>query len=593
MQLYAGTTRKPVHGSLTGTPKEVKKHLEMGVQMNRAKLAMLASTSLCLSCGFSYAADLPLKAPVAPVAAVDPWVGWYAGGNLGYSWGKTDTDTSVKPFTQENFQDNFFTFPFPGGASSTSSKVNGVIGGGQVGYVGRIAPHWLGGIEADIQGSGQRGSAHGGFAGNTNLCTSEFCSFTSAHDLTSKLGWFGTFRGRAGFESNGLWIYGTGGLAFGEVSVSGNNSLALISNAGEGLVGSYSTPFSYSQFKAGWTAGVGIEGLVGNGPWRWKVEYLHIDLGSINGGAFGGASPANTLPSILVNTTRFTDDILRVGFNYKFDSDRPVVADMPVKARALPSAAPSWTGWYAGVNAGYIDSLGRTSTNAVILATDTSPANEDPNAGNIANTATNQFNNRSSGFLGGAQAGYNYQFSRSFVAGLETDIQGSTLRQNLNVTSTEGQVGGPFWVTTTTVSNRLDYLGTVRGRIGVTPISNLLLYSTGGLAYGGVSSSTQINFNNTGGAVPGSSSGSFSDTRFGWTAGGGLEWMFSPNWTARLEYLYYDLGSAKYATGGYSVDLGLTNFPDRGIQSVGTSTTTHFNGNIVRVGVNYKFGGGS
>jgi outer membrane immunogenic protein len=254
---------------------------------------------------------------------------------------------------------------------------------------------------------------------------------------------------------------------------------------------------------------------------------------------------------------------------------------------------------YAGVNAGYIDSLGRTNTDAAILAT--GQFSDSRSAGDIASTATNQFNNRSSGFLGGAQAGYNYQFSRSFVAGLEADIQGSTLRQNLNVTSTEGQLNvfggspGPFWVTTTTVSNRLDYLGTMRARLGVIPTPNLLLYSTGGLAYGGVSSSTQINFNNTGGAVPGSSSGSFSGTRVGWTVGGGLEWMFSPNWTTKLEYLYYDLGSARYATGGYSADLGFfsTGFPDSGVQTVGTSTTTHFNGNIVRVGVNYKFGGGS
>jgi outer membrane immunogenic protein len=569
----------------------------LGVFMNRAKLAMLASTSLCLSFGFSHAADLPLKAPIAPVAAVDPWVGWYAGENLGYSWGRSNTDVAVKPFMQENFGGNFFTFPFPGGASSTSSKVNGVIGGAQFGYVGRIAPHWLGGIEVDIQGSGQRGSAHGGFAGNTTLCTSGVCSFTSAHDITARLNWFGTFRGRAGFESNGLWIYGTAGLAFGEVSASGSNSLSLFDNVSQSSVGSYSTPFSYSQLKGGWAGGVGIEGLVGNSPWRWKVEYLHIDLGSINGGAFGGASPFNILPSILVNTTRFTDDILRVGFNYKFDSDRPVVPDMPVKARALPPGGPSWTGWYAGINAGYIDSVGRTNTDAVILA---GPSVDTNDAGDLASTATNQFNNRSSGFLGGAQAGYNYQFSRSFVAGLEADIQGSTLRQNLSVTSTEGRLNnsfvggpGPFWVTTTTVSNRLDYLGTVRGRLGVTPTPTLLLYSTGGLAYGGARSSTQLNFNNTdttGTVIPGSTSGSFSDTRFGWTAGGGLEWMFSPNWTAKLEYLYYDLGSVNYATGGYSANLTQSNFEGFGTQSVGTSTTTHFNGNIVRVGVNYKFG---
>lgn len=155
--------------------------------------------------------------------------------------------------------------------------------------------------------------------------------------------------------------------------------------------------------------------------------------------------------------------------------------------------------------------------------------------------------------------------------------------------------GGPFrpsWVTTSTVSKILDYLGTVRGRIGVTPTPDLLFYVTGGLAYGGVRSSTQINFNNTDVvAIPGSTSGSLSETRFGWTAGGGVEWMFSSNWSAKLEYLYYDLGPAKYATGGYAVDLTPTGFAGFGIVSVATSTTPRFNGNIARVGVNYKFGG--
>ena len=214
-------------------------------------------------------------------------------------------------------------------------------------------------------------------------------------------------------------------------------------------------------------------------------------------------------------------------------------------------------------------------------------------AGNLSGTATNQFNHGSHGFLGGVQAGYNYQFSPSLVAGLEADIQGSTLRQNFGSASTAGGPFSPLWITTTAVSESLDYLGTVRGRLGVVPTPNLLLYATGGLAYGGVRSSTQINFTNTGfGAPGGATSGSCSDVRFGWTAGGGFEWMFSPNWTAKLEYLYYDLGSATYSTGGYSVDLSPTNFPGFGVVSLATSTTTRFNGNIARVGLNYKFGGG-
>jgi outer membrane immunogenic protein len=120
-----------------------------------------------------------------------------------------------------------------------------------------------------------------------------------------------------------------------------------------------------------------------------------------------------------------------------------------------------------------------------------------------------------------------------------------------------------------------------------------MLYSTGGLAFGRVHSSTQIGFDNTAfGAPPGATSGSLSEFRFGWTAGGGLEWMLSGNWTAKLEYLYYDLGSASYATGGYAVDLGPTNFSGFGVASLATSTTTRFNGSIARVGLNYKFAGG-
>jgi outer membrane immunogenic protein len=273
--------------------------------MYRVKLALLASTSLCMGMGFSQAADIPVRALVVKAPIVDPWVGFYVGGNLGYSWGRTDTTTSVAPFTQGNP----FVFAFPGGASSTSLKPNGVIGGGQFGYIWRIAPYWLAGIETDAQWSGQKNSGLGGFRGFTADCSSGNCSYVNATDITARLSWFGTLRIRTGTEWNGLWIYGTLGLAVGTVAVSGTNTVSLINNNGPAIVGLYSTPFSYSATKAGVTAGVGIEGLIGTSNWRWKAEYIHIDLGSIGGGGFGG---------IAVNTGRFTDEIVRFGFNYKF-----------------------------------------------------------------------------------------------------------------------------------------------------------------------------------------------------------------------------------------------------------------------------------
>jgi outer membrane immunogenic protein len=296
-------------------------------------------------------------------------------------------------------------------------------------------------------------------------------------------------------------------------------------------------------------------------------------------------------PQVQVNTTRFIDDIVRVGFNYKFDPHRAAVVGMPVKAPALPPSL-SWTGFYVGVNAGHIDSVGRTNTDVAVLSIGDFTGGRFAAAGNAFNLVSagvNQFNHHFGGSLGGVQAGYNYQFSPTVVAGLEADIQGTELAQDWATTLTTGQ--GPFWVTSTTVADRLEYLGTVRGRLGVTPTPDLLIYSTGGLAYGRVRSSTQIAFNNTGGAIPGTTAASFSDTRVGWTAGGGLELKFSANWSGKFEYLYYDLGSATYPTGGYAADVSPTGFPGFGVVSVATSTTTRFNGNIGRIGLNYQFGG--
>lgn len=276
-------------------------------------------------------------------------------------------------------------------------------------------------------------------------------------------------------------------------------------------------------------------------------------------------------------------------------------ADLPRKAPAYtppPPPAISWTGWYVGVNAGWIDANGDVNTDATILSFPGDPTTSTT----LAAAATNQFSKRSDGFLGGGQLGYNYQFSPLFVVGLETDIQGSSLRNDLNfsnsvLTNTTSGPSTGHWQTNTTVSRDLNYLGTLRGRIGWTATPTFLLYGTGGLAYGGVSSSTTMTiaaFNNAsglpvGGVTPGTASGSFSGARAGWTAGGGVEWMFIPNWSAKLEYLHYDLGSETYATGGYAIDVGPTSLPSSGSAAIATRTTVHFNGDIVRVGLNYKF----
>jgi len=234
------------------------------------------------------------------------------------------------------------------------------------------------------------------------------------------------------------------------------------------------------------------------------------------------------------------------------------------------------------------------SNDASIVSTSTAPVNAEAMVLGATNTA-----GTSSGFIGGGQFGYNYQFSHLFVAGFEADIQGLSgahKRSSSAIPLLDGQSEGEgniaSVVTNSTTTRDLSYLGTLRARIGVLAVPSFLLYATGGLAYGGVKSDTTIaqSVTNTDRPPPSTlTSGSFSGTRVGYVVGGGGEWMLSSNWSAKLEYLHYDLGSATYATGGLANNLEQASLQGSGTAAVATSSKVRFNDNIVRVGVNYHF----
>jgi outer membrane immunogenic protein len=275
-------------------------------------------------------------------------------------------------------------------------------------------------------------------------------------------------------------------------------------------------------------------------------------------------------------------------------------ADMAVKAP--PPPASSWAGFYVGLNAGGTWS-GDNSVNTVSSPVSDFSLGPASYAANSALGATGSVPvGGNAGFIGGGQIGYNWQFDPRWVAGLETDIQGvATQNQNGGLATAVGPFSffGANEVATTQInsSRSLDYLGTVRGRLGYLLTPTLLAYGTGGLAYGGVKASTSISqSNNDCVGFPGDclqtaagTAGAFSGTRAGGTAGGGLEWMFSQHWSAKVEYLYYDLGSVTYGNGalvfGKGSFAGLTGGP----AVIASQSTTHFNGDVVRVGVNYHF----
>ena len=273
-------------------------------------------------------------------------------------------------------------------------------------------------------------------------------------------------------------------------------------------------------------------------------------------------------------------------------------ADLPsrtyAKAPAMAAPAYNWSGWYGGLNAGWVGGSGSANNDATIVSTSTAPENAEAMALGATNTA-----GTSSGFIGGGQFGYNYQFSHLVVAGFEADIQGlsgahkrsSSAIPLLDDREREG-AGIASVVTNSTTTRDLSYLGTLRARIGVLAVPSFLLYATGGLAYGGVKSDTTIaqSVTNTNFPPPPTlTSGSFSGTRVGYVVGGGGEWMLSSNWSAKLEYLHYDLGSATYATGGLANNTDQTSLKGDGTAAVATSSKVRFNDNIVRVGVNYHF----
>ncbi len=249
------------------------------------------------------AADMPVKAK-APIIDVWTWNGVYVGVNVGYSWGRSETDAL---FT------NYATGAFLA-ASSNTFDLNGWIGGGQIGVNWQNGV-WVGGLEADIQASGQKGST--AFAcpvpaigGPCNLITGgPGAGIAPTASFNQRLSWFGTLRGRLGVTPTPeTFAYLTGGLAYGEIETDG-----VIS--GFTLVGvATAASFNYDVFKAGWTVGAGIEGRLG-GNWTGKIEYLYMDLGSVSG--FGVLTTSN--PPLRVDfNSRITDNILRVGINYKF-----------------------------------------------------------------------------------------------------------------------------------------------------------------------------------------------------------------------------------------------------------------------------------
>jgi outer membrane immunogenic protein len=241
---------------------------------------------------------------------------------------------------------------------------------------------------------------------------------------------------------------------------------------------------------------------------------------------------------------------------------------MPDAPFAAPEVKFDWSGAYIGASAGGIfsHSSGAKTTGTPAFLT------------LVPTFAPGSLDTTKSGFIGGGQLGYNVQ-NGGLVFGAEADI--SFTDQKRTTSFTGAVIPGLATAITTTAATDLKYLATLRGRIGVTPTDHLLIYATGGLAFGDVRTSGSV----VADANPALRwDGQTSKTQVGWALGAGGEFALTQNITLRGEYLYYDLGSVTTSALGNAAVRGVA-----ALDGIDYITKTNINGSVVRAAVNYKF----
>ena len=260
-------------------------------------------------------------------------------------------------------------------------------------------------------------------------------------------------------------------------------------------------------------------------------------------------------------------------------------ARLPLKA---PPAAPadSWYGFYFGANAGIGIARNRTNDTGTF---------EVPSIPVVAVPFNESLYHSPFGAIAGGQFGFNMRIQPRILIGIETDFQWSGQKDSTCVfgcgTSSTGffNLGGPGDQTQVHISQKLNWFGTVRARVGYLH-NDTLWYATGGGAYGRIGENISYDTSFIPGPPnpypPGPQQGSFNRTRLGWTAGAGVESHLWGNWSVKAEYLYVDLGRIDDT---FVISAPLFAIPALP-STFSIATSSRFTDHIVRVGVNYRFG---
>ncbi|MGL5166437.1 MAG: outer membrane protein [Afipia sp.] len=249
-----------------------------------------------------------------------------------------------------------------------------------------------------------------------------------------------------------------------------------------------------------------------------------------------------------------------------------LASDVPVPTYTKASViAPgyNWSGFYIGGDIGGAFQRGSGTSNF------------------FENGDINNFQRQSAGgdsVIGGFHAGYNWQFAPSWVVGIEGDWQWSASRSSAcRQTSISSEACSDNGFGFVTINGDTRSIGTARARFGWTA-DRVMIYGTGGVAFSDVRASLGVSCLNGCGASSESiaTAASSSTLKTGWVAGAGVEWMLSPNWIGRAEYLHADFGSL----------LDILNLPSDNCffgGPCGVSWSRDLRYDIVRAGISYKF----
>lgn len=268
-------------------------------------------------------------------------------------------------------------------------------------------------------------------------------------------------------------------------------------------------------------------------------------------------------------------------------------------AMAAPPPVARWTGCYIGVNVGYGWNDGRSRYEDP----NTTP---DPINGIQRNTAPFALfipvpSPSAQGGLVGGTAGCNWQ-SQQWVFGIEGDFDAAFLSGSRTTlgprTAGDAAINGYFvgeqaitanigFVASAREQVSLQWMSTARGRVGFAVQDRLLMFATGGLAVGRASAEGLVDVSIPGSPPGNTWTGANSATLFGYAVGGGAEWALSDRISAKAEYLWYDLGNIKHPLNCVQASFGCNS----GVTAYSTlgNTSSSVRGNIVRVGINYKF----